>query len=185
MWRIEGAISFLAEESGARSVTGLDVMDATPGFLAEHARRGSAIRFLQGDVHDGDVVRRVGPHDIVWCWGVLYHSPHPLLILERLRAITREILIIGTETMPEVPGLAQACVFFPGLDQNNRQAHAALRPGRPMAGLATPFDPEDSYGNWWWGITQSALEGMLMACGFRVLESHGGPLHMAVLAAPV
>jgi hypothetical protein len=184
MWQIEGAIAFLAEESGAQAVTGLDVMEATPGFLAERQRRGSAVRFIQGDLHDPEVLSRVGTHDIVWCWGLLYHSPHPLMILERLRTITRELLIIGTETIPEVPGWAQACVFFPGLEGPDRQLHAAARPGRPMAGLATAFDPADRYGNWWWGITRSALEGMLMACGFRVIESRGGPLHAAVIAEP-
>lgn len=183
MWRIDGAIAFLAEESGARGVTGLDTMAPTEPFQ-ERIAAGSQVRFVRGDLHDSDVAAQVGPHDVVWCWGLLYHSPHPMLILERLRTITRELLILGTETMPQVPGLSQACVFFPELSDSNRRLHAAARRGRPALGLTSPFDPGQRYGNWWWGISSSALAAMLRAAGFRVLEMRGGPLHRIALAAP-
>src|SRR4051794_19232562 len=94
MWSVHGALCFFAEEAGATEVTGLDVMAATPEFEAERERRGSGVRFVQGDVHDAGVVE---PHDVVWCSGVLYHVPNPLLTLERLRALTRETLLLATE----------------------------------------------------------------------------------------
>jgi hypothetical protein len=175
MWSVDGAIAFAAEEAGATSVTGLDVMDATPAFEAARERRGSAVRFVHGDLHDPAVVDEVGVHDVVWCSGLLYHAPHPLLTLQRLRDLTGEILLLATESLPEVPGLPGACVFYPGAEPAPFAA-----PGR--AGLATPFDPARAYENWWWGITPSALRGMLDATGFAVVELHDDGLHLTVTA---
>src|SRR3712207_8110158 len=59
-------------------------------------------RFVCGDLHDPDVLAEAGVHDVVWCYGVLYHAPHPLLTLERLRSVCGELLLLGTELIPEV-----------------------------------------------------------------------------------
>jgi hypothetical protein len=185
MWGVDGALAFAAEAAGATEVTGVDIMAATDAFAAEHARRGSRVRFVRGDIHDQSTAAAVGPHDVVWCSGVLYHAPNPLLTLERLRALTRETLILATETIPEVPGVSQACVFLPGLSDGDRAVHAAARPGSMALGIDTPFDRAQSYGAWWWGLSHSAVRGMLSASGFEVLEEHGGPLHLTVIARPL
>jgi Methyltransferase domain len=185
MWNVNGRIAFLAEQSGATAVTGLDVMAPTEEFEAERARRGSLVRFVRGDLHDADVISQVGAHDVVWCSGVLYHAPHPLLTLERLRAITREYLILATETIPEVPGLAQASVFLPGLAEPDREAHASARPGAVAVGVTTPFERGQSYGAWWWGLSRSAVNAMVRASGFDVLEEHGGPFNLTLVARSV
>jgi hypothetical protein len=185
MWGIDGAIAFTAEDAGASDVVGVDVMQASDKFESERARRGSRMRFIQGDLHDPAVMARVGPHEVVWCSGVIYHAPHPLLTLERLRKITEETLILSSETMPEVPGVSQACVFLPGLADRDRLAHAAARPGRTALGLSEPFQREHSYGAWWWGLSRSALRAMLGASGFTVTEEHGDSLHATFVATPV
>lgn len=177
MWGVSGAIAFAAEAAGATAVTAVDVMPPTPEYEAEHARRDSAVRFVRGDLHDPAVVDEVGVHDVVWCSGLIYHAPHPLLTLERLRALTGRTLLLATESLPEVPGLRGACVFYPGAD---RRPFAA--PGR--VGLEGPFDPSQGYANWWWGITRSALEGMVEASGFTVAEVHDDALHLTLVATP-
>jgi hypothetical protein len=182
IWSVHGAMSFVAEESGATSVTALDIMTPTPEYEAEHARRGSAVRFVRGDVHKAGVI---GPHQVVWCAGVLYHAPNPLLTLERLGALAQEVLIIATETIPEVPGVDQACVFLPCLPDGQRRAQAFARPGIVALGLTTPFTPGQSYGAWWWGISRSALYGMVRATGLEVLEEHGDALHATVVCRPL
>jgi SAM-dependent methyltransferase len=175
MWGVDGALAFAAEEAGATEVAGVDVMAPTPAFEAEHARRGSCVRFVRGDIHDPATVEEVGRHDVVWCSGLLYHAPHPLLTLERLRAVCGGTLLLATETLPEVPGLRGACVFYPAADPGPFAV-----PGR--VGLAAPFDATRGYENWWWGITPSALEGMLAAAGFEVAERHDDVLHVTVVA---
>lgn len=182
MWGIDGALAFLAEQSGASAVTGLDLMPATPAFAREHGRRSSRVRFVQGDLHDARVSAEVGPHDVVWCSGVIYHAPNPLLTLERLRSITGETLILASETMPEVPGLRQACVFLPGLSDEDRRVHAGARPGARALGVSEAFERAHHYAAWWWGISRTALHGMLAATGFELVEEHGDALHATLVA---
>ena len=100
MWSVHGRIAFVAEEAGATAVTGVDVMGETPEYQAEHAARDSGVRFVQGDLHDPSVLDAAGRHDVVWCSGVLYHSPNPVLTLERLRSVCGETLLLATEVLP-------------------------------------------------------------------------------------
>lgn len=168
MWQIHGGIAFAAEAAGASRVTGMDLMGQTPEYQAEHARRGSAVRFVQGDLHDESALTQLGTHDVVWCSGVLYHAPHPLLTLERLRSITGHTLLLATETLPERPLARNVCVFAP-------------RPGTHPTHTEA-FDPARGYVNWYWGITPSALRAMLAATGFSIVEEHRTAFHTTVVA---
>jgi hypothetical protein len=172
MWRLHGANSFLAEEVGATQVTAFDAMQATDEYRAEHERRGSSVRLVMGDLHDPQTPERVGVHDVVWCTGLMYHAPSPLLALERLAAMAGEYLILGTKTVPEVPGLPGMTVFFPSLSDEERRAYSRLW----GTGPCTPFDrdPVRSYANWWWGFTRSAFVGML-GLGWDVVETRDSP----------
>lgn len=185
MWRVSGAVAFLAEDCAATEVTAFDGMEPTPEFEAEHRRRESRVRFVRGliDVRvstgpDGDPtvpefvrtgVDAVGMHDVVWCSGVLYHTANPCLLLQNLMSICRETLVIGTKTIPEVPGLPQAAVFFPGLDDAARRVYEPLW----RTGITAPFDPDPDRvaANWWWGLTASSLRGMVDTTpGWRTAE---------------
>lgn len=180
--------AFDAEDRGASSVTALDITPPTEACLAEQERRGTHVRFVTGDLHDPKVLEQVGVHDIVLCSGVLYHCPNPCLTLERLRSITSGYLLLGTLTVQEVPGIPQTCVFYPELTDEQRLAFAAAIYGTGM-GLTTPFDPAlDYYGNFWWGISRSALRAMLKATGWEVLEQkayHSSTgYHVFIVARP-
>ena len=168
MWSVHGAIAFAAEEGGAREVSGMDVMGPTPEYEAEHARRRSRMRFVQGDLHDEVALAGLGVHDVVWCSGVLYHAPHPLLTLERLASVTGDTLILATETIPERVGRRNVCVFAP---------EPGIHPTH-----TEPFDPARGYVNWYWGITPSALRAMIAATGFSTVEEHRTPFHTTVVA---
>jgi 2-polyprenyl-3-methyl-5-hydroxy-6-metoxy-1,4-benzoquinol methylase len=172
MWGISGEYCFAAEEMGATSVTGFDGMPPTQEFIDEHARRNSIIRFVQGDLNDPVSVEQIGEHDIVLCSGVIYHTPNPFLQLEHLGRICRETLILGSNTIPEVPGLEQACVFYPGQSAPQRAAFRSAYPGMSMPGVTEEFvrDPERAYENMWWGITPSALRAMTETAGFEVTD---------------
>lgn len=182
MWKVHGRMAFLAEESGASRVTAVDVMAPSAVYEEEHARRNSQVRFLHADINDPQAAEAIGVHDVVWCSGVLYHSPNPLLTLERLRSITSRVLLLATETMPEVPGLAQACVFWPMLPERDRRLHGAARPWATAVGVDIPFERDQQYSAWWWGISPTALHAMLGASGFTVQWEQGGPLHRTVVA---
>jgi hypothetical protein len=168
MWTIHGALCFAAEDAGAATVTGVDVMAPTAPFTAELRRRESKVRFVQGDLHERATVARVGRHDVVWCSGVLYHAPHPLLTLERLRELTGQTLLLATETVAETPGRRGTCVIAPGRDEH---------PNAEPAGAAG-----QGYGPWYWGIAPSALRTMLTLSGFDIVEEHRTPFHVTVVA---
>jgi hypothetical protein len=190
---IDGRVSFAAEEAGAREVTLFDAGDReyAPEFEAEHARRNSRVRYVQGDLHDDEAIRQVGPHDVVWCTGVLYHTPNPVHQLTQLREITRELLYLGTHTIAEVPGVPQACLYYPYLDEDARAALA--RPhyeADGYLGVGPPIDerPMQGYANFWWGITPSALRAMLRTARFEVLEMprlHASPFYVDLVARPI
>jgi 2-polyprenyl-3-methyl-5-hydroxy-6-metoxy-1,4-benzoquinol methylase len=168
MWSVDGALCFAAEDAGAGAVTGVDVMGATERFAAERERRGSAVRFVQGDLHDRALP--VEPHEVVWCSGLIYHAPHPLLSLQRLRELTTGTLLLATETIPEVRRHPRAVVFAPAPGTHPTHTEA--------------FDPARGYTNWWWGLTPSATLAMVEAAGFSVREQFRTRWHLTVVGTP-
>ena len=182
MWKVHGRIAFVAEEAGATAVTGIDVMEATHEFEAERTRRSSQVRFVCGDVHDPATVAEAGPHEVVWCSGVLYHSPNPVLTLQRLRELTIDVLILQTMTLPELPGVKQGLVFYPGVPNPRLYARWGEDAARS---LRLPEPGEDPYAPWWWGISHSALDAMLRAARFEPVERWGDPFAQHVIAQAV
>ena len=182
LFKLVGDIAFLAEESGATSVTLFDVGD--PGLICEghpewewfdkkKADRGSHVRYVQGNLEDPAAPKQIGVHDVVFFSGVLYHTPNPLLQLMHLREITGELAFISTLTIPEIPGFPQASIFYPYLDEGARKPYAnGYSWAADLLGIGAPVDerPMFGYGNCWWGITPSALEAMLRTARFEVVE---------------
>lgn len=165
MWGISGHFCFLAEASGACTVTGVDVINPTEAFTANLRSKNSRIRFVQGDFHDTTIQKEIGVTDVVLCSGVLYHVPNPLETLMGLRKICNQTLLLATAAIPEME-IENAAVFWPYLDAHQR-ALWNRRLGTQV-GITTPYDPTEGYGNWIWGLTPSALTSMLKIAGFSV-----------------
>lgn len=171
MWGVNGEYAFVAERAGAVRVVGVDVFGPTPEFEARHTREASRVEFVLGDIVSEGTLERVGEVDVVLCAGVLYHHPSPFDLLVALRRICRETLILRTATIPEIRGLPHAAVFYPMLDARARRTWnlSSLGLGR-QAGISEAFQPEDGYGNWFWGMSPSCVAALLAAAGFRVRE---------------
>jgi SAM-dependent methyltransferase len=191
MYGISGDIAFRAEAAGATEVTLFDAGEPTPDFRARAATSHSAIRTVQGDLEDPVALAQIGVHDLVYCAGVIYHTPNPVLQLLHLREITRRYLFISAATIPEIPGFPQACVYLPHLGVAERAPLARGADDPNMAiGLGTPFDDRPMYGhgNFWFGMTPSALRAMLATARFEVLEEfrpYRYPWGVQYLARPV
>jgi tRNA (mo5U34)-methyltransferase len=93
----DGFFAFELERQGAE-VLAVDYadMDLT-GFAAAKRIYGSRVEYLQANIYDLDP-ERIGTFDIVLFLGVLYHLRHPLLALDRLRSLCRELLIVESLT---------------------------------------------------------------------------------------
>jgi hypothetical protein len=97
-----------------------------------------------------------------------------------LREMTSEFLVLSSATIPEIPGLPHACVYYPYLDADDRRPFArGLRDPASALAVGTPFDDRPMYGpgNFWWGITPSALRAMLRTARFEVVADIGQRLY--------
>jgi tRNA (mo5U34)-methyltransferase len=83
---------------------------------------------------------RVGAFDIVLLLGVLYHLRDPLLALDHVASVTKELLIVETEA-DMLYARRPAAAFYP-----RDELHK---------------DPTN-----WWGPNPAALRGMLKSVGF-------------------
>ena len=129
------------------------------------------MRFVLGDISRAETAERVGPVDVVLCAGVLYHHPSPFDPLVALRRICRETLILRTSTIPEVPGLPNAAVYYPTFSADQRRLWNLSALGlHHQEGISNPFQPAEGYGNWFWGMTPSCVTALLATAGFTVRE---------------
>jgi len=161
----DGFFSFEAERRGASRVVASDqfawhgpTWSTKAGFELARAALNSRVEDVDIDVMDLSP-ERVGMFDVVFFLGVLYHLPHPLLALERVASVTRELLIL--ETVVDMAGY--------------RRPAAAFYPGRELNG-----DPTN-----WWGPNVPAIAGMLNAVGFaavNVITPTPSPLYRAARA---
>jgi hypothetical protein len=174
MFGVAGDVSFIAEEAGATDVLLFDGMDPSEEFQAKHRDRNSKVRYQQADLHDPEDVGIAGQFDVVLCTGVIYHSPSPFQQLLHLRQMTKEELVLGTHVVPEVPGVENACVFYPGRGPDAEAAFAHAHGGNAARypGMTMPFDTSEhmGYANMWWGLTPSAVRSMVRYAGFEITE---------------
>jgi tRNA (mo5U34)-methyltransferase len=145
----DGYFSFAAERMGASRVVALDTGAwRRPGgkdrFDAARIELGSRVEDLELDVLDISPAT-VGEFDVVLFLGALYHMRHPLLALERVASVTRELLVV--ETLVDMSFL--------------RSAAAAFYPSEMLH--------DDTN---WWGPNRAAVLGMLYAVGFRRVTSY-------------
>jgi hypothetical protein len=181
MWGINGVNSFIAEEAGATEVIAVDVYPESKEFLDEKARRNSSVRFVQGDVNLTQTTDLIGKVDVVLCGGVLYHTPDPVHLLTRLRAICGETLILNTCSIPEMTGLRNAAVFYPYLDAKQRKIWD--RGTGTQKAITGPYEVENGYGNWFWGMTPSCIESLLRCAGFEVKKRYISPFECAFVCS--
>ncbi len=169
MWGVNGDHAFAAEQAGATSVKGVDVFGPTPEFEAKKRQRASAVEFILGDASHPDTIARVGEADVVFCAGVLYHHPSPFDVLTALRRMCKETLILRTWTIPEINFLPNAAVYFPGLTPKARALWDLSKAGvGRQVGISDGFEPDEGYGNWFWGMSPSCVVALLETAGFRV-----------------
>ena len=73
----------------------ITVTDARPVNVAEIARRWSGLRALVADVEDSSAL--IGwLFDIVYCYGVLYHTGDPVAAIENLSRWSGDLLLLET-----------------------------------------------------------------------------------------
>jgi tRNA (mo5U34)-methyltransferase len=147
----DGFFAFEAERRGAGRVLATDSFvwrggcewADKSGFDLAKAALGSKVEELEIDVLDLSP-ESVGVFDVVFFLGVLYHMKHPLLSLERVASVTRDLVVI--ETVVDMLSYRRPAIAYYGGDE-----------------LAL-----DSTN--WCAPNPAGLEAMLKTAGFRRVE---------------
>jgi len=139
----DGFYTFEAERHGAQ-VTSVDCWRPEKFFVAKEAL-GSAAEFHELSVYEV-TKERLGAFDIVFFLGVLYHLKHPLLALEQVCEVTREVAVIETHQIDNLFDTQHPVMEFYELDELGGQ-----------------------YDNWW-GPNTECLVQMARAAGFVRVE---------------
>jgi tRNA (mo5U34)-methyltransferase len=155
----DGWFSFEAERHGA-DVTAIDCVELA-SFLDIHGRLGSKVAYRILDFYEIPDAA-LGKFDIVFFLGVLYHIRHPLLALEIVCAMTRDVAIVDSFVT----------------DPNNWQEHTNDIPSMEFYEL----DELGNQFNNWVGPTVACLLAMCRAAGFARVEFLGTGDHHAVVA---
>jgi tRNA (mo5U34)-methyltransferase len=156
----DGFFSFAAERAGAARVVAVDsyawgkntaspdapLAQTKASFDLAHDVLGSRVETIEADLFDLKP-EDLGTFDVVLMLGVLYHLRNPLLGLECLSSLTKELLVVES-----LVDLIWA-----------RRPLAAFYPSAVIA--------EDETN--WWAPNPMALRGMLLSCGFRDVEHIG------------
>jgi tRNA (mo5U34)-methyltransferase len=154
-----GFYAFEAKRRGAARVLGVDGQ-------RQHVRQGLFVRKVLGlDVEFRRLnvyelsPRTVGQFDVTLALGLLYHLKHPILALENLYQVTKELLIIETAIMP--PDRTPESFAHP-LGEQQMFLH-------PLAFVENPAQAKEQVFNWFLpGI--DALGAMLRTTGFDEVE---------------
>jgi tRNA (mo5U34)-methyltransferase len=155
----EGFFSFECERRGAE-VLAIDLWRyGSNGFALCKDLLGSRVEYRQASVYELDV-DEFGTFDLVLFVGVLYHLRHPLLALERVRAVCRDRAIIESQICDEY------FVSESGeIGSLTREAPAVAKvplvqfyPGAELGGDTSN----------WFSPNLPALEGWLTTSGFEV-----------------
>ena len=150
----DGFFSFEAERRGAARVLATDSYCwssasgfGRQGFDLAKAALESRVEDMQIDVLDLSP-ERVGTFDVTLFLGVLYHMKHPLLALERVASVTRDLLVL--ETVVDMLSTRRPAMAFYETDELGRDATN------------------------WCGPNPAALAAMLRTVGFTRVEVVSG-----------
>jgi tRNA (mo5U34)-methyltransferase len=154
-----GFYAFEAKRRGAKRVLGVDGQ-------RQHVRQGLFVRKVLGlDVEFRRLnvyelsPRTVGQFDITLALGLIYHLKHPILALENLYQVTKELLIIETAIMPpKHTPKSFAYSFGP--------VRTVLH---PIAYVENPPDAKEQIFNWFLPGVE-ALTALLRNTGFAEVE---------------
>jgi tRNA (mo5U34)-methyltransferase len=144
----DGWFSFEMERRGAE-VVAIDRFD-NPRFREIHERLGSRVEYRVMDVYDVSP-RTLGTFDIVLFLGVLYHLKHPLLGLERVCSVTRDMAMVESFALGEQHGITAE---------------------QEQMNLLRYFEDDDFGGQVdnWFAPTTAALLAMCRTAGFARVE---------------
>lgn len=196
LWGIVGERVTVASQNRAASLAMVDHVPPDHDLWGHFRKRvedhhiDREIRLITADVEQPDFPAIVGRFDVVYCNGLIYHTPSPVQFLAQLRAITNACLILGSVVLADAMAMKlnlatdqPLSLFVPALHERQRRAvadaydfpdHArALGINVPWDDWVRPPNPQKLIHNaapYWWLHRPAAIESMLHLVGFDVRD---------------
>ncbi len=160
-----GFYSVQAKRLGAARVLGIDARqhEIRQALLVRRAL-GLDLELRRQSVYSLSPAR-LGRFDVVLALGLIYHCKHLVLALEKLFSVTRGLLIVETEILPEPHAIAPP----PEPGQDAALATLAGRPLHPLAFVHNEQRVEEAIANWF-VPSAGAASALLRAAGFSQVE---------------
>jgi tRNA (mo5U34)-methyltransferase len=160
-----GFYSVQAKRLGAARVLGIDARqhEIRQALLVRRAL-GLDLELRRQSVYSLSPAR-LGRFDVVLALGLIYHCKHLVLALEKLFSVTRGLLIVETEILPEPHPIAPP----PEPGQEAAQPTLAGRPLHPLAFVHNEQRIEEAIANWF-VPSAGAARALLRAAGFSQVE---------------
>jgi tRNA (mo5U34)-methyltransferase len=152
----DGFYAFEAERHGAE-VVAIDCFRPDTFFFAREALR-SQVEFQEMSVYELSS-ESIGLFDVVFFLGVLYHLQHPLLGMQRVCEVTKEVALIGSHVIDNLLDTQLPVMEF------------------------YPFDELGGQYDNWWGPNSKCLAWLAKTAGFVRVEFLYNDLTSAVIKA--
>lgn len=167
----DGYWTFEALKRGAKQAVAIDDFSDFLGRLAESDRKAwdtfdlcrEALGYSEEQADRvemsvyGVAEETVGRFDTIFCFGLLYHVRHPLLVLDQLAQVCDGDIFIESAILDD---------FSP--------YHGGLGNGYPSGQMVMEFYPGSEYGgndSNWWVPTLECLSKMVLAAGFDTVSA--------------
>lgn len=168
-----GFYSFELARRGAQ-VTAIDYDERylqQARWAAELYGLQNQIRFRKRQIYE--LAQTDETYDIVWFMGVLYHLRYPLLGLDIVTRITRQILVLQTMTSPG------DAMTDPPLNMRLDERHRMQDAGWPRMAFIEHRLQDDPTN--WWAPNQACVEAMLRSADMEVVHR---PAHEITICRP-
>lgn len=118
--------------------------------VEEARRRVPGVRFHHADIESEAQIAGFPGYDLVFCFGLLYHTENPFRVVRNLRGLTKGVLLLESVVVPD----ASPCAWLVAENDNATQGLTtyAMIPSR------------------------SAVAKMLQASGLEHVYEHTGPV---------
>ena len=167
-----GFYSIELKRRGAARVLGVDSQrDLIRQAQFVRSVLGVDVEYERLSVYDLDPIQ-MGQFDVTLALGLIYHCKHPVLALEKLFAITRELLVIETAVYP--PEKAPESFEY---DEGGSRPTL-----HPLAYIENTADAKEAIYNWF-VPSVNALKALLRNVGFDRVEIFPGVQADRVIAA--
>jgi hypothetical protein len=171
----------VAHKAGATKLAAIDVMPKDDEQWVQLALEINDLRdntdFICGDFCNLNI-----NYDVVYCSGVLYHQPNPILLIKKLYEVCNKYTILSTTytesvventqgTVSIAPGGALFLPAVPELQMNVlREDWKVFLDGRPGDALSFPQENWDFYNlhHWWWLFTEEYVRSLCLLVGFQI-----------------